>query len=93
MSESQLTLGETVQIAGVSALSVMLGALLDATESGGIVVVDCSAVRSIDAATLQCLLMARRHARASGGDLQLAQPSDDFLRYAGYVGLTAELIS
>lgn len=91
MSEKLLTLGESVQIAGVAELSAALAALLAATEPS--IEVDCSAVRAIDGASLQCLLAARRDARLSGGDLQLVRPSEDFLRYAGYLGLTAELIS
>ena len=92
MSAPSLTLPESTGIAGVAALRTSLFDLIDEV-AGSAVELDCSAVRSIDAASLQCLLVARRKAQGAGGTLVLARPSEDFRRYVAYVGLGAELLS
>jgi anti-anti-sigma factor len=86
-----LTLPEVTNIAGVAALHALLRERLVAADKAPLVV-DCSAVRSIDAASLQCLLNTSREASRLGGRLELAGVSADFRRYADYVGLAAELI-
>ena len=84
-------LPEVAGIADVGELSLALRTLL--TRSGGPELrIDCSAVRIVDAATLQCLLAARRAASAAGVSLRLVEPSEDFRRYAGYCGLSAQLL-
>jgi anti-anti-sigma regulatory factor len=86
-----LVLAESTNIAAVADLQVALANLL---ESGEVVVaVDCGAVRSIDAAVLQCLLLNRRIAAASGKRLDLVRASDDFRRIAAYVGLVDALLA
>ena len=92
MSEQALILPESAGIADVAALRETLFTLID-EGAGASLTVDCSAVRSIDAASLQCLLVARRKAQAAGGTLALANPSEDFKRYVSYVGLSADLIN
>ena len=86
-----LTLPEVTNIAGVAALYETLRERLSSADNVSLVV-DCSAVRSIDAASLQCLLLASKEAMRRGGRLELAEPSADFRRYADYVGLASELI-
>jgi len=86
-----LSLPEVTNIAGVGALHQLLRERLAAADKAPLIV-DCSAVHSIDAASLQCLLIASREAARLGGRLELAGASDDFRRYAGYVGLASELI-
>lgn len=93
MSEIQakvLALAESTNIAAVADLQVALSNLLEAPDAA-VVDVDCSAVRSIDAAVLQCLLVNRRVAAAAGKQLRIARPSDDFVRIAAYVGLVDAL--
>ena len=84
-----LMLAENAGIANVADLQVALTNLLEA-EGAGLVEVDCSAVRSIDAAVLQCLLVNSRLAVANGKRLRVMQPSADFQRIAAYVGLVEE---
>lgn len=91
MAAEPLTLAEITNIAGVSALHTALSERIQATP-GATIVVDCSAVRTIDAASMQCLLMARRNAEKAGGRLQLQPVSEDFERYVDYVGLRAHLL-
>ncbi len=86
MSSKSLTLAESNGVAAVSDLQVALANLLEDSDTTGIDV-DCSAVRSVDAAVLQCLLLNRRNAAAAGKDLRIFNPSADFSRIAGYVGL------
>lgn len=86
-----LALAESVTIAAVADLQVALANLLESGEPA--VEVNCSAVRSIDAAVLQCLLVNRRVAAAGGRRLDLVQPSEDFRRIAAYVGLVDELLA
>ncbi len=86
-----LALAESTNIAAVADLQVAIANLL---ESGSATVeIDCSAVRSIDTAVLQCLLVNRRVAAAGGRRLQFVQASDDFRRIAAYVGLVDELLA
>ena len=92
MSGPILTLPESTGIAGVAALRTALFELVDGV-AGSPVELDCSAVRSIDAASMQCLLVARRKAASAGGTLVLARPSEDFRRCVAYVGLGAELLA
>jgi len=92
MATEALTLSEITNIAGVADLHAALSERLAAAD-GAALVVDCSAVRTIDAASLQCLLMARRLAEKAGGGLELRQVSEDFERYVDYVGLRAHLLS
>ena len=54
-----LSLPEVTNIAGVGALHELLRERLGAADKAPLTV-DCSAVRSIDAASLQCLLIASR---------------------------------
>ena len=92
MSAEPLILAEATGIAGVA---VLRDAVFERIKEapGSAIEIDCSAVRSIDAASLQCLLVARGKALAAGGGLVLRNPSEDFIRYTSYVGLTAELLS
>ena len=92
MADEPLTLSETTNIAGVAALHTALSERIDAA-NGAALVVDCSAVRTIDAASLQCLLMAKRLAEHAGGTLELRSASEDFERYVDYVGLRAQLLN
>ena len=92
MATETLTLSEITNIAGVAGLHATLSERIQ-TADGEILVVDCSAVRTIDAASLQCLLMARRQAKQAGGDLELRPVSEDFERYVDYVGLRDQLLS
>ncbi|MGE3772347.1 MAG: STAS domain-containing protein [Gammaproteobacteria bacterium] len=94
MSDTQpksLALAESTHIAAVADLQVALANLLESADAA--VEVDCSAVKSIDAAVLQCLLFNRRVAAASGKRLALVQASEDFRRIAAYVGLVEELLA
>lgn len=91
MADESLTLPEITNIAGVAALYAALSERIQAA-SGASVVVDCGEVRTIDAASLQCLLMARRSADKAGCELQLRPTSEDFERYLDYVGLRAQLL-
>ncbi len=86
-----LALAESTNIAAVADLQVALANLLESGDA--VVAVDCGAVRSIDAAVLQCLLVNRRIAAAGGKRLELVQASDDFRRIAAYVGLVDELLA
>ena len=88
MTSKALALAESTTIAGVGDLQVALANLLEEADATG-VEVDCSAVRSVDAAVLQCLLFHGRVAAAAGKALHIVNPSEDFNRIAGYVGLTA----
>ena len=90
MAIEALTLSETTNIAGVADLHAALSARLEAAD-GAALVVDCSAVRTIDAASLQCLLMAKKRAEKAGVHFELRQASEDFDRYVDYVGLRAHL--
>jgi|LNFM01.1.fsa_nt_gb anti-anti-sigma regulatory factor len=87
MTSKALALAESTNIAGVGDLQVALANLLEEADTAG-VDVDCSAVRSVDAAVLQCLLFNGRVANAAGKALRIVNPSEDFRRIAGYVGLT-----
>lgn len=87
-----LTLAESTGIGAVADLQVALLNLLDTGEATE-VEVDCSAVRSIDAAVLQCLLVLARTAPSGGKRLRLVRPSEDFRRIAAYVGLVDELVA
>ncbi len=91
-ASKSLSLAESATIAIVADLQVALANLLETAEVDA-VDVDCSAVKSIDAAVLQCLLVNRRVAAANGKHLRLVQPSDDFRRIAAYVGLVDDLIA
>lgn len=86
-----LALPESTHIAAVADLQVAISNLLEG--EGAAVEVDCSAVKSIDAAVLQCLLVNRRVAAASGKRLRLVQASEDFRRIAAYIGLVDELLA
>lgn len=92
MAAEPLTLAEITNIAGVAELHAALNERIRAAP-GASLVVDCSAVRTIDAASMQCLLMARRNAQKAGGELQLQPVSEDFERYVDYVGLRAHLLA
>jgi anti-anti-sigma factor len=92
MAAETLTLSEITNIAGVAGLHATLSERIQAAD-GELLVVDCSEVRTIDAASLQCLLMARRQAKKAGGDLQLRPVSEDFERNVDYVGLRVHLLS
>ena len=90
MASKSLSLAESTSIAAVGDLQVALANLLEDPDATG-VDVDCSAVRSIDAAVLQCLLVNGRSAIAAGKTLRVVNPSVDFSRIAGYVGLVNAL--
>lgn len=92
MSIKALILPESTGISGVAELRTTLFERIDGA-AGASVEVDCSVVRSIDAASLQCLLVAHRKAQDTGCILVLANPSQDFRRYADYVGLGALLLA
>ncbi|HMM76002.1 MAG TPA: STAS domain-containing protein [Gammaproteobacteria bacterium] len=94
MSDTQpksLALPESIHIAAVADLQVAIANLLETEDAA--VEIDCSAVKSIDAAVLQCLLVNRRAAAARGTRLKLVQASEDFRRIAAYVGLVEELLA
>lgn len=87
-----LSLAEGSNIANVADLQVALANLLEA-EDAQVVEVDCSAVRSIDCAVLQCLLVNLRAAASRGKALRCVRPSEDFTRIAAYVGLEGALVN
>lgn len=86
---STLALSETANIASAADLQVAISNLLE-TGPASPVEIDCSAVRSIDAAVLQCLIVNVRLAATGGNSLRCVRPSEDFLRIAAYVGLSGE---
>ncbi len=86
---STLALSETANIASAADLQVAISNLLEAGAATRLEI-DCSAVRSIDAAVLQCLIVNARVAERGGKSLHCVRPSEDFMRIAAYVGLSGE---